>query len=159
MIAYIAIAAVMILGYFKSLIDTQKYICLAKSRSRAKLSRRVSLLILIPVLREQNVITETIKYFEQLDMENVILHLCIAGTKREYISLEKYGFNKSTKQVVEETRQNMKTTSGFTVDFFEAEDYDDDDRATQLNHATKCALEKYADRRYRSIRCGFETHS
>lgn len=145
MIAYIAIASIMILGYFKSLIDTRKYIRLAKSRSRPKLSKQVSLLILIPVLREQNIITETIKYFEQLDMENVILHLCIAGTKREYISLENYGFKKSTKQVVEETCQNMKTTSGFTVDFFEAEDYDGGDRATQLNHATKCALEKYAD--------------
>jgi len=145
MIAYIAIASIMILGYFKSLIDTRKYIRLAKSRSRPKLSKQVSLLILIPVLREQNVITETIKYFEQLDMENIVLHLCIAGTKREYISLENYGFKKSTKQVVEETCQNMKTTSGFTVDFFEAEDYDGGDRATQLNHATKCALEKYAD--------------
>ena len=142
---YIATATVMNLSYFKSLLDTREYIKQASLRNRPKISRKVSMLILIPVLREQNIIAETIAYFRQLDLENITLHLCIAGTKREYATLEQYGFKKSTRQVVEETCATMKETAGFTVDFFEAEDYDGGDRATQLNHAAGYALKKYED--------------
>lgn len=142
---YLVIATIIILGYVKSLVNTHKYIKQAKLRSQPKISRRVSLLILIPVLREQNIIAETINYFRQLDLKNIQLHLCIAGTKREYNSLEIYGFKKSTRQVVEETCEKLKTNAKFTVDFFEAEDFDNGDRATQLNYAAECAMEKYKD--------------
>ena len=94
-------------------------------------------LILIPVLREQSVIQDTINHFVKMKVDNINLYLVIAGTNREN-SLDK----DSTLDVVEAWIKEYKAylPSNIDVDYCEACD-DDGDRATQLNYAVNYVKE------------------
>lgn len=97
-----------------------------------------NMLILIPVLREQSVIKETIQHFTKMHINNINMHLVIAGTKRELKSDDS-----TTIEVVEQWIQEYKQLlpDNIEVDYCEAED-DDGDRATQLNYGVQYIKQK-----------------
>ncbi len=136
---FILVCILMNIKYFFNLFKTCKYVREGKNK-KFNIDKKVSMLILIPVLREQNVIVDTIKYFNGLRSAFLDIHLCIAGTKREYATLATYGFTQSTKEVVENYMNAMPQREDFTLNYFEAEDMIDGDRATQLNYAAKSFL-------------------
>lgn len=94
-------------------------------------SKQTNALILIPVLREQNIIKATINHFLKMQLDNINLFLVIAGTNRENNS-DKL----STLEVVDEWINQYRTImpSNINVDYCEADDKYGD-RATQLNYA------------------------
>lgn len=99
-------------------------------------NRNVSFLIIIPVLREQNIIESTLNYFNKLDLSNIDLHVCIAGTSREknennkcYISTGKI----VNKWIIKEKVNFRKNIHFSYVEISET----NGDRATQLNYAVK----------------------
>ncbi len=131
-------SVVMILIYFINLFKTAKYVKRA-SKGNYKVHEKVEILILIPVLREQNVICETIDYFANLDMSNISLSLCFAGTQREEISRNKFNFKYGTKEIFDNYISKNKVN--IPVFYFEASDTENGDRATQLNFAVNKYLE------------------
>lgn len=139
--AFSAVAGVMVVRYLIGLKQTRDYVRRAAALCVSDPDRPVSFVILIPVLREQNVIGETISHFERLAGNCLDIHLCIAGTKREYATLKAHGFSKSTREVVGEIVERSAFRENFTVDFFEADDEGRGDRATQLNHALNAYVE------------------
>ena len=134
MTLFLVPSIVMVAKYFINIFKTRNYL---KSSQKANyiVEKNVAMLIVIPVLREQNIIIDTIKYFESLDMENINISLCFAGTEREEISRKKYNFKESTKAVFNNFVMNYKTK--IPVFYYEASDLENGDRATQLNHAVK----------------------
>lgn len=126
----------MMVSYFVGILQTLSYMKCANTRIKEP-SKKVSMLILIPALREQTIICETIQYFADLNCNNIDIHLCIAGSKREYINLERYGKSCGTKEIVYTFCKDKSWRQGFTVDYYEADDIENGDRATQLNHAAE----------------------
>jgi len=59
--------------------------------------KRVKILLLIPALREQNVIANTLEHFKNIQVPNIELIICVAGTSREKSDNPQYV---STKNVV-----------------------------------------------------------
>lgn len=136
----------MIIRYFSAIKKTKKYVEKAEKEARyggniSNSSEKINMMIVIPVLREQNVIADTISYFSGLDCSNLNIYLCIAGSEREYINLDKYGFNRSTRAVVDDYCSKNSFSDSFCIKVYEAKDLTDGDRATQLNFAVKSFLE------------------
>ena len=139
---FLGVSIIMIFQYLIGILKTITYMRQAKENDNMIPNKKVSMLITIPVLREQSIICDTIEYFSKLKCNNVVIHLCIAGTKREYESLSKYGKTKGTIEVVKKFCANKSWENGFTVDYFEADDVEQGDRATQLNYAVKSFIKK-----------------
>lgn len=99
---------------------------------------KASMLVLIPVLREQSVIQNTINHFVNMKIDNINLYLIIAGTKRET-----RGEKASTLEVVDNwiAEYKHKLPDNIVVDYCEAGD-EGGDRATQLNYAVNYVKEK-----------------
>lgn len=134
MMLYLIPSVMMVTIYFINVFKTSNYV--RKSRNNNyRVEKGVDMLIVIPVLREQSIIIDTIKYFESLDMENINISLCFAGTKREEISRKKFNFKVSTKEVFEQYVANQETK--IPMFYYEADDAESGDRATQLNNAVK----------------------
>lgn len=108
-------------------METKEYI---------KIKKRRRILILIPVLREQNIIKKTLEYFKELKIENIELSICIAGTIREEIENNDYKNKISTKNIVESwiTKYNLSKRLNLNFYYSEAKD-ENGDRASQLNFA------------------------
>lgn len=121
---------VRLLLYIWHVFIVKKYINL---RTNVKVNRKFNVLVLIPVLREQSVIRETINHFVNMQVDNINLYLVIAGTKRE-----QKGEKETTLEVVQNWIDEYKKElpGNITVDYCEASD-DGGDRATQLNYAVQ----------------------
>ena len=104
-------------------------------------SNSCSMLILIPVIREQKVIINTIEHFLNMRHENIIFYLAIAGTNREK-QIDNY---QTTKQIVEEWIINHHGLYKSSIaDIFFTEIMEEKgDRATQLNYAVQEFKSKY----------------
>lgn len=91
-----------------------------------------NILILIPVLREQSIITKTMDHFKKFAINGVCTNVIIAGTNRE----QKINGSPSTKEIVLKWINSFKDCAsnkgGIQYYFFEADD-SGGDRATQLN--------------------------
>lgn len=104
---------------------------LAKKNESQKIEKNANAVILIPVLREQSVIKNTIEHFLTMKVDGINLYLIIAGTNREE-TVDKA----STLEVVDAWIKDYKNKlpANFHVDYCEASD-EGGDRATQLNYA------------------------
>ena len=122
--------------YFYHLIMVNKF--LKEEVEFNGIADEKNIIILIPVLREQNVIINTIKHFLKMKLHNINLHLIIAGTKRERKNIEI-----STVDIVQEwiNECGQDLPDNIHVDYCEADD-EVGDRATQLNFAINYAFNK-----------------
>ena len=143
---FIFLSFLMIIKYITSLFVTYKYLKKGKiylSRKNVNIIKPVNMLILIPVLREQNTIIDTIKHFEKVDNENINLTLCIACTRRELLNKDRNINQKTTYEVVKEyIKQNQK----IKILAFESNDVEFGDRASQLNYSLEkcCSLDSFS---------------
>ena len=72
------------------LIISKKQLLIFKKRQEETFipSKKMNVLILIPVLREQRIILKTLEHFKELKIENINLIICIVGTIREEFEKE-----------------------------------------------------------------------
>ena len=93
----------------------------------------VKILILIPALREQNVIVSTLEHFKGIEVKNIELIICVAGTSRE----KNFRSNKATTvDIVRNWIESDVSSQTHTFRYVEI-DEEQGDRATQLNYAVK----------------------
>lgn len=89
MYTFFSTVIVILLAYkvFRSCSNMVLSISMIKKRSvsfcPSSFSKKHRVLVLIPVLREQSIITDTLEYFSQLNCSGVELHIVICGTIRE----------------------------------------------------------------------------
>lgn len=107
--------------------------CYIAKKNKIKEVKQTKILVLIPVLREQRVICDTINHFINMKVENTKLYLIIAGTQREEKS-DKETTLEVVKSWLDSSKQNLP--DNIDVDYCEATD-DGGDRATQLNYAVR----------------------
>lgn len=101
-----------------------------------------SLLLLIPVIREQRVICQTLSHFLSLDAQHIHLYLAVAGTSRE----QKITGQQTTKEVVKAwLHAHPLDGSGIRDLFFCEKEETQGDRATQLNHAVQSFHARHPD--------------
>lgn len=94
--------------------------------------KEVELLLLIPVLREQNVIIGTMEYFAAMPRKNIKLHICLAGTKRETAQ----GAAMDSGGIINAWISNNVDIQNNGLHFYHCEaDDPEGDRASQLNYA------------------------
>ena len=115
--------------YIYHLIIVKKF--LLEPPKHNDISAEKQVLVLIPVLREQAVIQNTIKHFTQMNLEGIKLYLVVVGTTRE-----KKHDKETTLEVVEEwmSKYINDLPKNISIDYCKAEDVGGD-RATQLNYA------------------------
>lgn len=100
--------------------------------------RALNVLIVIPVLREQNVIENTLEHFKKLKIDNMKLTVCIAGTSREKKENCKYNNQILTSVIVEKWIDKYAENQTKDLQYYYAEAMDDNgDRASQLNNAVE----------------------
>ena len=132
--------------YFRNLIIVRSYLSnvILPTVEIRNLREDCSMLILIPVIREQNIICQTLDHFMSMNVENINLYIAIAGTSRETND----NGTLSTGDVVNEwiLRQDLSVGNIRDVFFCEAKELNGD-RATQLNYAVLCFQEKYPSRK------------
>ena len=101
----------------------------------------VNILLLIPVLRENNIIESTLTHFSALQLEGIHLIVCIAGTSRESSTM--YGMR--TEDVVKNWIQSHDQKCNSSLRFVYTEISETKgDRATQLNYAVSCMTKELA---------------
>lgn len=133
---FVVVSVLMLIRYCLNIMLTCKYFRNnKKDKYRLAESEPVNMLVLLPCLREQNVIAKSIDYFTNMNLDGVNLYLCIACTKRETTSNGVYGFDKTTADVARSYISHVTFPANITVSVFEAEDYNGGDRATQMNYA------------------------
>lgn len=93
----------------------------------------VKILLLIPALREQNVIVNTLEHFKNIKVRNVELIICVAGTSREKSDNPEYV---STGNVVNSWIANSAQNQSHVFKYVEINE-EQGDRASQLNHAVR----------------------
>ena len=110
---------------------------LNEKREYKNTDKKANALILIPVLREQSVIQDTINHFVKMKVDDINLYLVIAGTNREK-SLGKASTLEVVETWINEYRKDLP--HNIDVDYCEASD-EGGDRATQLNYAVNYVKE------------------
>lgn len=126
--------------YFVRLIRVRRFLeeeVAALKRIDVKTLPRKKILLLVPVLREQNVIVDTIEHFCGMELVSVDLMVMIVGTCREARAC-----GDTTLDVVERWLGSMsnRMPENVRIDYCEAND-EKGDRASQLNWAVKHANE------------------
>lgn len=96
-----------------------------------KIEQKIRVLILIPALREQNVILDTLKHFERMDASNIDLLICVAGTSREKKINDRY---LTTGELITKWLNEKKCNITTEIVYVEVSE-ENGDRASQLNHA------------------------
>lgn len=147
---FVALVCIMafckLIFYFSNLIIVRSYLSNAtiSTVKVSNLQEDCSMLILIPVIREQNVICQTLDHFMSMNVENIKLYIAIAGTSRETND----NGTLSTGDVVNKWIQRQDLSLGNIRDVFFCEAKEiKGDRATQLNYAVACFQEKYPSRK------------
>ena len=131
------VAILKLIHYFANILTVRNYLNQPVTESTNK---TCSMLILIPVIREQKVICNTLAHFLSMNAKNINLYITIAGTTRE----KKQANVVSTREVVEEwlSQQTLNVGNIRDVFFCEADELKGD-RATQLNYAVEIFQKKY----------------
>ena len=94
---------------------------------------RTKILLLIPALREQNVIVNTLEHFKNIKVRNIELIICVAGTSREKSDNPDYV---STGNIVNQWIENSEKSQSHVFKYVEINE-EKGDRASQLNHAVR----------------------
>lgn len=134
---YMIILVFSLLFFISIFIYTYNLVCVKKFLNEELVlnnNRTISnILLLIPVLREQSIITKTIEHFIHMDVKNINLYIVIVGTKREIQTN-----SLSTLEIVQKwiNKYRDMLPNNISVDFCQANDIDGD-RATQLNYAVQ----------------------
>lgn len=113
---------------FYYILQSRKFI---KDKSEYIVPKKVKILLLIPVLREQAVIENTLNHFKKLSVDNIELAVCIAGTSREKNNIGKQ--KKTTGEITDAWIKN-NNTERISFSYYEIDELEGD-RATQLNYA------------------------
>lgn len=131
------LALLKLLRYFFYISVVHSYL---NNKNSDTVSRPCSMLVLIPVIREQSVICNTLQHFLSMNVRDTELYIAIAGTSRE----TKHKNILSTREVVEKWISEQSLEDGNIRDIFFCEaDELDGDRATQLNSAVAYFKNKY----------------
>ena len=131
------LALLKLLRYFFNISVVHSYL---NNKNSDTVSRPCSMLVLIPVIREQSVICNTLQHFLSMNVRDTELYIAIAGTSRE----TKHKNILSTREVVEKWISEQSLEDGNIRDIFSCEaDELDGDRATQLNSAVAYFKNKY----------------
>lgn len=145
---FVGISTMMILRYIANLCLTSKYFKSSKKNRETindNSGKRVSMLVMLPCLREQNVITKSIDYFSKMNIENIDLYICVACTHREKLTNEKFGFCRTTADIAREYIDNASFADNVKVFVYEANDLNNGDRATQMNFAVDSFIADHPD--------------
>ncbi len=134
----IVLILIIVLLYSKIIVDIINIRTTIKGLSKeldlTEEKTKINILIIIPVLREQNIIIGTLQHFKNLKCENLNLIICVAGTSREKRTVIKDG--KTTGEIVNEWIEGEKTRESLKYKYVEVNEQKGD-RATQLNYAVK----------------------
>ena len=95
------------------------------------IEQAVRMLIIIPALREQNVILDTLKHLKKMEVSNIDLLICVAGTSREKKINDRY---LTTGELITKWLNEEKCNDTTDIVYVEVSE-DHGDRASQLNHA------------------------
>ena len=136
---FIVICLAMLVHYAINIHISHKYLK-GKKISSEILQEKVNMIVVLPCLREQNVIAGSIEYFYKMSTKNANIYLLIACTKRELETNKKYGFNTTSAEVAKEFIKSNKSKNGAQAFVYEAEDFEKGDRATQMNYAVDTFL-------------------
>ena len=121
----------------KGIILSRKFL---RSKSKKLGSLNTSrILIVIPVLREVNVIENTLNHFSKLKLKNIQLSIVLVGTVREIIE-DKRNSELLTRDVilrwVEKHKENNANNTEITYEYMESND-PQGDRASQITFAVE----------------------
>ena len=132
-----SLALLKLLRYFFNIITVRRFL---NHQNENMAGKACSILILIPVIREQSVICNTLSHFLSMNVRGMDLYISIAGTTRE----TRQENILSTREVVEKWISDQSLEDGNIRDifFFEADELQGD-RATQLNSAVAYFKKKY----------------
>lgn len=134
-ILFILILSMKLLFDLYYITITRKFISNKKSYN---ITKNVKVLLIIPVLREQNIIESTLDHFINMKLTNIDLHVCIAGTSREKEGKDSNYI--STGTVVERWIEKRKNHFSNSIKYSYVEVTEEKgDRASQLNYAVKQA--------------------
>lgn len=138
------ILAVIVLTLFFKVIYDFYYLYVSKMEMKnmevceAYNGKTLKVLIVIPVLREQKVIENTLEHFKKLKIDNIKLTVCIAGTSREEKENCKYNKQILTSEIVKDWIRKYAKNPTKDLEYYYAEAMDDNgDRASQLNNAVQ----------------------
>lgn len=127
----------------KGILISQSFLKNGDQCPRSQSSARI--LVIIPVLREQNVIENTLDHFLKLDLKNIKLSVVLAGTVREKIE-HKNLTNRLTRDVIlqwmEKYHKKNAIDPDITFEYTESED-PGGDRASQITFA----IEQYKSKK------------
>ncbi len=116
---------------------TRKYLTEKKPiffERQTKTIKRI--LLLIPVLREQNIISSALDQFKKITRSAFKVSIVLAGTKRERTEANQY--RNLTKEAFDIwIKANPNIDHDIDYHFYEANDLEYGDRASQLNYAVK----------------------
>ena len=141
---FVGVSALMIIWYIMNLFLTAKYFKCSKKNREAVADNsgsQVNMLILLPCLREQNVITGSIDYFSKMSINNINLYIGVACTHREELTNDRFGFTQTTASIAREYIANTIFPDNVRVFVCEANDFNNGDRATQMNFAVDSFVE------------------
>lgn len=138
-ITFLIILIMKIIFDFYYIIISRKAI---KEKVTIDIRKTIKILIVIPVLREQNIIENTLYHFSNIKLDNIILHICVAGTSREKINQS--GGYITTGDIVEKWIENNKIFFNSKLSFSYTEINETrGDRASQLNYGVKESLKLF----------------
>lgn len=134
----VVLSIIKMIGYVRNFYVVGVFLRKAKKKKYTTPNNK-KVLLLIPVLREQNVISQTLNHFMNMNTGGLELFIVVAGTVREGKTKEI-----STKEVVNIWIKERKFPENIKVFYSEADEVNGD-RATQLNYAVNLHLEHYPD--------------
>ena len=131
--SFLAIFLAKIISCFRNLLVARKFLQQGAVFCSGP-EKEVEILLLIPVLREQNVVIGTMEHFAAMPRKNIKLHICLVGTKREAAQ----GTAMGTGGIINAwISKNMDVqNNGLRFYYCEADD-PEGDRASQLNYAVR----------------------
>lgn len=129
--SFLVIFLAKIISCFRNLLVARKFLR-QDAAFYSRPEKEVEILLLIPVLREQNVIIGTMEHFAAMPRKNIKLHICLAGTKRETAQ----GATMGTGGIINAwISSNMEVQNNDLRFYYCEADDPEGDRASQLNYA------------------------
>lgn len=141
---FVAVCTVMLIFYSVNIHLSRKYFS-RREKTIDNIETKINMIVILPCLREQNVIAGSLDYFYRMSTNNVNLYVLVACTKRELSSNKSYGFEQSSAEIARDFIKQNVATNGACAYVYEANDFDRGDRATQMNYAVDSFLSEHPD--------------
>lgn len=133
MVVFITIVDIILFGkiVFDILYLVQSYKFIHSPKLVDGIERKVKILLLIPVLREQKVIESTLNHFSNFKVDNIELMVCIAGS-----SSEKQGKGNEYVSTGDIVKRWINSTSNSSIrfEYREVDENESGERAARLNY-------------------------